>query len=326
MKKGLSVLLLSSEGKERQPEGIMKELTTCTIHQTSWNSNLNNQINKYSPDVLIVTWRPEEKDLAQSITRLMADYPFLPVLVISQSFTPNQVAKLFHQGISDIILASQPSQLLPVISEAVKVAKDEQKKQENHDRLIEKTRWNDTLLHSLFLLIDRFSYNQDPLTAVHQRQVATLARSIARKMGLPEEPVYWSGLVHDIGKLSLPGEICSKTTILTMEERKIVETHCALGYEILEGINFPWPLAEIVLQHHERLDGSGYPRGLKGESILLEARVLAVADVVQAMSSTRPHRPSLGLKAALRYISQQEREKFDPKVVEACLKIFQGHY
>jgi len=131
-----------------------------------------------------------------------------------------------------------------------------------------------------------------------------------------------AGLVHDVGKISIPAEILSKPTRLTPGEYALVKTHAQKGYEILKDVVFPWPLAEIVHQHHERMDGSGYPRGLKGDEILMEARILCVADTMEAMVSARPYRPALGPKPALAEIKVGQGIRYDADVVETCLKLF----
>jgi len=166
---------------------------------------------------------------------------------------------------------------------------------------------------------------RDPYTAGHQRRVAILATAIATEMGLPDDQVkglHIACVVHDIGKIHVPAEILSSPAKLTDAEFAILKTHPEAGWEILKGIDFPWPVAEMVYQHHERLDGSGYPRGLKGDEILLEARIIAVADVVEAMTSHRPYRPGLGIFTALQEISQNKGKLFDVAVVEACLRVF----
>ena len=171
---------------------------------------------------------------------------------------------------------------------------------------------------------------RDPYTAGHQARVADLAAAIAKQMGLPEEQVHaihLAGTVHDLGKIKIPAEILSKPGKITDLEFGLIKVHPQAGYDILKGINFPWPIALMVLQHHERFDGSGYPQGLKGEAILLEARILAVADMVEAMSSHRPYRPGLGIEIALAEITKQRGIYFDPQVVDACLALFcEQHY
>lgn len=166
---------------------------------------------------------------------------------------------------------------------------------------------------------------RDPYTAGHQRRVTKLAIAIAKKMGLSEKQInaiHMTALIHDIGKINAPSEILSKPTRLTKIEFEIIKTHPRVGYNILKEIEFPWPVAEIILQHHERMDGSGYPQGLSDDDIILEARILGVADVIEAMASHRPYRPAQGIDKALEEISQNRGVLYDPKVVDACLKLF----
>lgn len=170
---------------------------------------------------------------------------------------------------------------------------------------------------------------RDPFTAGHQRMVAQLACAIGGRMGLSpdrQETLRTAGLLHDIGKIAVPIEILSKPGRLSPAEMRLIHPHSTVGYEILGKIPFDGPVAEIVLQHHERLDGSGYPRGARGEDLLLESRILAVADVVEAMASHRPYRPSLGIRAALQEIFDHRGTGFDPAVVDACLDLFRGGF
>ena len=166
---------------------------------------------------------------------------------------------------------------------------------------------------------------RDPYTAGHQKRVADLARAIATEMGLPQdkiEGIRMAGSIHDIGKLSIPAEILSKPTKLTEIEFSMIKKHAQSGYEILKDVESPWPLAQIVYQHHERMNGSGYPRNLKGNEILIEARIMAVADVVETMASYRPYRPTLGIEAALEEIERNKGILYDDTVAEACLRLF----
>ncbi len=161
------------------------------------------------------------------------------------------------------------------------------------------------IIHVMVLTIE----SRDPYTAGHQQRVTLLASALAQEMGLSEkevEGVKMASLIHDIGKISVPSEILSKPGKLTEIEFCLVKTHPQSGYEILKNITLPWPIAQIVLQHHERLDGSGYPLGLKDKEILLEAKIIGVADVVEAMASHRPYRPALGIEKALEEISQKK--------------------
>ncbi|MGB8952167.1 MAG: HD domain-containing phosphohydrolase [Candidatus Aminicenantales bacterium] len=166
---------------------------------------------------------------------------------------------------------------------------------------------------------------RDPYTAGHQRRVSRLCAAISREMGLSEdaiEGIRMAGEIHDIGKIYVPSEILSKPGQITEIEYSIIKTHPQVGYDILKTVEFPWPIAQIVYQHHERLNGSGYPLKLKGEKILLEARIMSVADVVEAMSSHRPYRPSHGIDKALEEIIINRSTLYDPKVVDICVHLF----
>jgi PAS domain S-box-containing protein/putative nucleotidyltransferase with HDIG domain len=166
---------------------------------------------------------------------------------------------------------------------------------------------------------------RDPYTAGHQQRVADLACAIAKEIGLSDEQISglrMAGLVHDIGKIHVPAEILSKPTALTEIEMQMIKTHPVTAYDILKSVEFPWPVARIVLEHHERVDGSGYPRGLPGAEVLLEARILAVADVVEAMASDRPYRPAHGIDKALGEISRHRATHYDAEAVDACLRLF----
>jgi HD-GYP domain-containing protein (c-di-GMP phosphodiesterase class II) len=166
---------------------------------------------------------------------------------------------------------------------------------------------------------------RDPYTAGHQVRSADLSRAIATEIGLSQDKIdgiRMVGSIHDIGKLSIPAEILSKPTKLSEIEFSLIKEHACKGFEMLKDVESPWPLAEIVYQHHERMDGSGYPRNLKGEEICIEARILAVADVVEAMASHRPYRPGLGIDAALNEIEKNRGILYDNDVADACLKLF----
>ena len=165
---------------------------------------------------------------------------------------------------------------------------------------------------------------KDPYTAGHQRRVADLARSIAIEMGLSSEQVdgiRMASAIHDIGKIAVPSEILSRPTILTEIEFSLIKTHAQAGYDILKDIEFPWPIARIILEHHERIDGSGYPNGLTGEKLLIESRILSVADVVEAIASHRPYRPARGISEALDEITKNRGILYDSSEVDACVRL-----
>ncbi|MFH0997847.1 MAG: HD domain-containing phosphohydrolase [Pseudomonadota bacterium] len=178
----------------------------------------------------------------------------------------------------------------------------------------------DGIIHAISLTVEL----RDPYTAGHQQRVSDLSCAIAQEMGLSTDTIYglrMASNIHDLGKITIPAEILCKPGHLGPLEYELIKNHVQAGYDILKRIEFPWPLAEIILQHHERMDGSGYPRGLAGEDIHMEARILAVADVFETMSSHRPYRPSLGLDRAIEELLRNKGTLYDAAVTETCLSL-----
>jgi HAMP domain-containing protein len=202
-----------------------------------------------------------------------------------------------------------------------RIAEREQAEQQLHDTLESLRKAVGATIQVMVSAVE----TRDPYTSGHQIRSADLARAIAVEMGLPQDKIdaiRMAGSIHDIGKLSIPAEILSKPTKLSEIEFSLIKEHARKGFEILKDVESPWPLAEMVHQHHERMDGSGYPRRLKGDDILMEARILAVADVVEAMASHRPYRPGLGIDVALAEIEKNRGISYDNAVAEACLRLF----
>ncbi len=225
-------------------------------------------------------------------------------------FDAEQVA-LLHQLAEDLSFG--------IAARRTKVERDRIASEHEHDAAV----LRNSLLQSVEAIAATVEM-RDPYTSGHQKRVAYLAVAIAREMGISEDNVqglYLAGIVHDVGKIAVPAEILSKPAKLSKVEYTLIQQHVEAGYEILKGIRFPWPIADIVRQHHERLDGTGYPQGLKDGAILPEARILAVADVVESMASHRPYRPARGMDAALAEIEQGRGIKFDSAVVDACLRL-----
>ncbi len=181
------------------------------------------------------------------------------------------------------------------------------------------------ILGGTVLAMSRIVESRDPYTAGHEQQVARIACIISEKLLLPVdrvEAIRIAGQLHDIGKIAVPSEILTKPGRLSPLEMEMVKTHCRNAYDILKAIEFPYPVAKIILQHHERMDGSGYPQGLKGEDILLEARIIACADVIEAISSHRPYRPAMDIDTAMKEITDHRGILYDANVVDACLDIY----
>jgi len=180
-------------------------------------------------------------------------------------------------------------------------------------------------IEGIAYIIMKVVETRDPYSIGHQQKVSKLATTIAREMKLPQDEIEGTriaSLVHDIGKVNLPTEIISKPNKLIEVEFNFIKNYPKVGYDLLKKVDFPWPIAEIVLQHQEKIDGSGYPRGLKGNEICIEAKILGVANVVEAMSSSKSYRPALSIDEALAEISKNKNILFDPEVVDACLRLF----
>lgn len=202
----------------------------------------------------------------------------------------------------------------------------EQNLQSAQEKILEYVAQLEESMQGTLQAVSNMVEQRDPYTAGHERRVGIIAADIAREMGWEEEKcreLQLIGLVHDIGKIGIPAEILSKPSRLTSLEYEIVKGHVERGYEILKNVKFPLPIAEIIHQHHERMDGSGYPQGLKGEQILPEARILAVADVIESMASHRPYRPALGIEAAIREITDHRGTLYDAPVVDVFLRLTQ---
>ncbi len=213
-----------------------------------------------------------------------------------------------------------------VILDDTERRKAEIEARKNHEALQESLRQLEKSFGKTIEVLSSTTEARDPYTAGHQRKVATLSAAIARRMGLPEkecEGIYLAAMVHDIGKISIPAELLSKPSRLNPLEMALIRTHPDSACEILAKVESPWRLAEVVRQHHERMDGSGYPRGLRGEEILLEARIIAVADVLEAVASDRPYRPARGLGAAMTALEEGRGTLYDAGVVETCRVLFE---
>lgn len=213
--------------------------------------------------------------------------------------------------------AGQLAGMVEKVSNAAVLKKFKAEVSESHDRM---RKTMGAIIHAMSTTIEK----RDPYTAGHQRRVTKLCRAIATDMGFTWERIQglrMAAAIHDLGKIHVPAAILNKPGEMSEHEMAIIRMHPLTAYEILKGIKFPWPIAEIIYQHHERMDGSGYPRKLKGDQILMEARILAVADVVEAMISFRPYRPALGVNKAVEELRRFKGKRYDPQVVDVCMDL-----
>lgn len=232
---------------------------------------------------------------------------------------------IVQQGASDFI--QKPLRLAEFIARLKRVLSERKSKQERLKALSDLKLNLDKLQRAMEGFVQAISVAvemRDPYTAGHQQRVAELAYTVAREMGLPEDDAYglrMASVIHDLGKITVPAGILAKPGRLSGLEYELIKNHVRAGYDILKQIEFPWPLADIILQHHERLDGSGYPQGLKGSEIMLPARILAVADVFETIASHRPYRPSLGLQRALDELQGNSGNLYDAEVVAVLVRL-----
>jgi putative two-component system response regulator len=264
------------------------------------------------------------------VGHIVSDYPETAVIMVSGVEDPKIVEKALEIGVYGYIIKPfNPSEVIINISSALRRQRleiESRRHREDLEQMVEeRTASLRKAMQGIIRAISLTVESRDPYTSGHQHRVGTLSAAIAEEMGLPKDRIKGirlAGMIHDLGKISVPAEILSKPTRLNGMEFGLIKTHPQVGYDILKGIDFPWPVAEITYQHHERLDGTGYPRGLKGKEILLEAKIMAVADVVEAMASHRPYRPSLGLDKALEEISDNAGKLYDPEAAKACRRVF----
>jgi PAS domain S-box-containing protein len=273
---------------------------------------------KISFDIFLNAVHPDEREYLQKAMKeaLSADNPYdFDHRIVLPS---GEIRSVHEQGVAHFDESGKAIRMVGTVQDITERVQAKSKLQEALDRLRK-------AFGGIIQVLSATTEMRDPYTAGHQRRSADLARAIGREMGLPDDQVEGlrlAGTIHDIGKIGIPADILSKPTRLSEIEFSLIQSHSQIGFDILAGVEFAWPIAKIVHQHHERMDGSGYPQRLKGDDILLESRILAVSDVIEAMASHRPYRPALGIEAALREIEKGRGVLYDSAVVEACLRLF----
>lgn len=275
------------------------------------------------PDAVLLDLSLPDSQGVATIDAMRKLHPDLPVVVFTGLNDEAVGVAAVKRGCQDYLVKGQgDGQLIGrTITYAVERKAIEMERQQSAERM-------KRVLLQTVKAVSLTLEMRDPYTAGHQRRVAQLASAIGERLGLPRdqlEGLHTGALIHDLGKINVPSDFLSRPGKLSDAAFGVIKSHPDVGAEIVEGIDFPWPVSVMIRQHHERLDGSGYPGGLRGDQIILEARILAVADVVEAISSHRPYRPSLGLDAALREIQDRAGSAYDPAVVEACLAVIRDN-
>lgn len=321
--KHIKVLLIQDNSGDAQLiEELMVEARNV-IFDYDYAGNLSEGMEKLSKgkiDVVLLDLGLPDGSGLETLCKVHALAPAIPIVVVTGLNDEELAVKAVRSGAQDyLIKGGLDSNLLEhAIQYAIERKRAEIELKRSFERLL---RVLEETIDSLASVIEI----RDPYTAGHQRRVSQLVCAIAKEMGFTEDQITgikMAALIHDIGKIQVPAEILAKPSILTDKEMEKVRTHPKVGYNLLKTIEFPWLIAQIVYQHHERMNGSGYPKGIKGGDILAESRILAVADVVEAMCSDRPYRPAPGLEEALKEISEKQSLLYDPEVVDACVKLF----
>ncbi len=249
----------------------------------------------------------------------------IPFVFVSGEIGEEAAIDSLKRGATDYVLKTHLNKLGASIIRALNETSEVKKRMIAEDKVIESYKKLRKVFDEIVVAFSSLAEKKDPYTAGHQRNVAQIACAIAREMNLTDEKIEGlniAAILHDIGKIYVPAEILNKPGGLTKLEFDILKTHSQVGFDILKGIEFPWPVAKIVLQHHERINGSGYPNGLKGNKTLLEAQILALADVFEAMSSHRPYRAALGIYKAFEHITKEKNKLYNNDVVESFKKYF----
>lgn len=271
-------------------------------------------------DVVVTDVKMPVMDGLEMAKRIKSQREEVPVIVVTAYNETDYFLRAIEVGVDRYVKKPvDPNLLIEAIYKATQVRFQEKELEKSRQRTF------DTLTQTIAAL-SRAIEKRASYTDSHQKRVSQLATAIAEEMGLPEDQVmgiHLGALIHDIGFISVPAEILVMPGRLDPTQMAIIKTHAQEGAEILGSIDFPWPIADVIHQHHERWDGSGYPVGLKGEDITLEARIVAVADVVEAMSSHRPYRPALGIDAALAEIQENRGKLYDPRAVDCCLNVME---
>gem|GEM_PF-6624762 len=284
---------------------------------------LNQSEEKESSPIIVVSGTDDIQEMVQALRHGAWDYLIKPIEDL------NMLNHAVSKAIEKYSLILENNRYRKGLEEEVKLRteayQDELSTRKITEKLLNESMDNlQRILDGVISTISKIGDIRDPYTGGHQHRVATLSKMIALEMNLPADQVKAvniAALLHDIGKIAIPLEILSKPGKIMAIEKELIQLHPTAGYEILKEIEFPWPIADIVFQHHERLDGTGYPKGLKEDEIHYESKIISVADVVEAVASHRPYRPALGMDKALEIIMEESGSALDPEIVKACIDV-----
>jgi HD-GYP domain-containing protein (c-di-GMP phosphodiesterase class II) len=283
------------------------------------------ELQHFAPDMVLADYTLPTFDGRKALGIVREKSRDIPFIFVAGTIGEEMAIDLLKNGATDYVLKTRLSRLVPAVQRALHESEEVARRRKAEQDLVESIQKLRNAMEGIIQAMAVAIETRDPYTAGHQKRVAQLAGAIATEMHLSEEQI--NGLrmaasIHDLGKIYVPAEILSKPGGLSDLEFSIIKIHPEAGYNILKMIEFPWPVAKIAFQHQERYNGSGYPMGLEGKDIMLEARILAVADVVEAMTVRRPYREAIGEEKALEEIQKNRGILYDPDVVDACLRLF----
>lgn len=318
----VSVLVVEDNpGDARMMRIILSEAGIAQVAYADTVAKAKAALAEWCPDVVLLDLSLPDGQGLEVIDALRLAAPSVAVVVVTGHEDEELALRAVQHGCQDYLIKGQGDGVL--IRRAILYARERMAAE------VERKTYADRLKDMVLQTVRTVSMTlemRDPYTSGHQRRVAELAGAIGKRLGLEEQVILGletGGLIHDIGKINIPAEFLSRPGKLSDEAFQVIRTHSAIGWEIVSNIAFPWPVSQMVRQHHERLDGSGYPDGLAGDDIILEARIIAVADVVEAIMSHRPYRAALGTGAAIDEIRRYSGSRYDREVVAACIAVIE---
>jgi len=318
--KTLSILYVEDDEEIRELLSRFLARRVGTLHTATNGQEGVQAFLEHHPDVVVTDIKMPVMDGLEMASTIKSSSREVPIIVITAYSERDYFMRAIEIGVDQYV--TKPVNTDTLLEAIHKSAKNRSQQRELG---IARQELIDTLEQTIAML-SRAIEMRDPYTDGHQKRVSLLAVAIAEEMGLPPKMITGirlGSLVHDVGKIRIPAEILSNPRKLSSIEMEIIKTHSQAGHDILDGVAFPWQVARMVLEHHERMDGSGYPNGLAGEAICQEARIGAVADVVEAMTSHRPYRAALGIETAVDEIKKNRGTLYDPEVVDCCLRVLE---
>lgn len=318
--KTLSVLYVEDEDDVRELLSRFLKRWVGTLHTATNGQEGISAFAEHNPDVVVTDIKMPVMDGLEMASSIKTSAREVPIIVITAHSEQDYFIRAIEIGVDRYVIKPvNTDTLLNAICKSAKASAQTRELEQARQTVIQ-------TLEQAIAVVSRAIESRDPYTDGHQKRVSLLAVAIAEEMAMVPDTINGirlGSLIHDVGKIRIPAEILTNPRKLTVVEMDIIKTHSQAGHDILAGAEFPWPVARMVLEHHERMNGSGYPNGLVGEQICIEARIIAIADVIESMASFRPYRPALGIELAIEEIRANRGSLYDENVVDACIKVLE---